>query len=86
MYLRGFTSNLIFHILPVILLAVIINIPKFLECRVRSPGFLILVISNIYLQIGYYFDVEANMTKSFVTVTELRMNKHYSLYYQNLAR
>jgi len=26
------------------------------------------------------------MTKSFVTVTELRMNKHYSLYYQNLAR
>jgi len=66
---RSSTWNLLFHILPVLSLAVIINIPKFLECR-----------------IDYYLDEEKNLTKSFITVTEMRMDKDYVLYYLNVTR
>ena len=51
------------HILPAVLLAVAVNIPKFLETEVEVEG-----------------------DTSYITVTELRMSREYSLYYQHWTR
>ena len=51
------------HILPAVLLAVAVNIPKFLETEVEVEG-----------------------DTTYITVTELRMSREYSLYYQHWTR
>ena len=54
---------LVGHILPAVLLAVAVNIPKFLETEVEVEG-----------------------DTSYIAVTELRMSREYSLYYQHWTR
>ena len=81
-YFRSSLCTLCFHVIPVIIFSIIINIPKFFESKVNwwLSNRKISVIDGSVLQVA----VEDGF--SWIDVTDMRKSFEYTVYYQHWTR